>query len=229
MRKILLIEAHEGDAGAREPLAPALGREGLAVVTITAGAAVPDRWAELAPDLVVLDLACPGPGGTQLCRWLRARSTVPIIILAAWDDEDDMVHALAAGADDYLTRPCSVRELVARIGAVLRRTDQTGELLPKILEAGDVRMDLGRYQLSVRGQRVTLPLGLFTLLAVLMRHQGQVISREELADRFGLTQTQGNPKTVNTYIRRLRTVIETDPGWPRHLKTVRGRGYIFDP
>ncbi len=90
-------------------------------------------------------------------------------------------------------------------------------------------MDLGRYQLSVRGRRVSLPLGLFTLLAVLMRHQGQVVSREELADRLGLTQTQANPKTVNTYIRRLRAVIETDPARPRHLKTVRGRGYLFDP
>ncbi len=229
MSRILLIEEHEGDPGAREPLAPALGREGLDVVTIEAGAAVRKRWAERDPDLVVLDLACPGPGGAEWCRWIRARSDVSIIILAAWDEEDDMVCALAAGADDYLTRPCSVRELVARIGAVLRRTDQTGELLPEVLEAGDVRMDLGRYQLSVRGQRVSLPLGLFTLLAVLMRDQGRVISREELADRLGLSETQGNPKTVNTYIRRLRAVIEADPVWPRHLKTVRGRGYIFDP
>lgn len=229
MRRILLVEDAAADTDDHALVAPQLVGEGFEVMTIAAGAVTAEQWVESDPNLMVMDLMRPGPDVAEMCRWIRARWEVAIIVLAAWDDEDDLVSALAAGADDYLTRPFSVRELMARIGAVLRRSDQVGELLPEIMETGDVRIDLARHQLSVRGQRVTLPLLLFTLLTTLRRNQGRVISRDELADRLGPADAEKNPKAVTIYIRRLRTVIETDPARPRHLKTVGGRGYLFDP
>ncbi|WP_168199778.1 winged helix-turn-helix domain-containing protein [Citricoccus sp. SGAir0253] len=219
----------EEEACTGQPLAGPLAAEGFGVVVAADRAGLREWLAHRDPDLVLLELLCPGRDGAELCRWIRDRSDVPVILVAAQEDESALIRALVAGADDYLTMPFSLQELTARIRAVLRRSAPPEILLPDTMEAGDVRIDLTRHRLTVRGQPAALPLFLFTLLVTLMRNRGRVVSREELRDQLGLSDTSNNPRTINTYIRRIRAVIEADPARPRHVKTIRGRGYIFDP
>ena len=171
----------------------------------------------------------PGLSGTEVCRALRQRSNVPVIMLTARDSEIDKVVGLEIGADDYVTKPFSSRELVARIRAVLRRRVDGEELLPATLEAGPVRMDVDRHTVTVDGRSVSLPLKEFELLELLLRNAGRVLTRGQLIDRVWGSDYVGDTKTLDVHVKRLRGQIEPDPADPRHLVTVRGLGYKFEP
>ncbi|HEX6336727.1 MAG TPA: response regulator transcription factor, partial [Jiangellaceae bacterium] len=179
-------------------------------------------------DLVLLDLMLPGLPGTEVCRQLRQRSNVPVIMLTAKDSEVDKVVGLELGADDYVTKPFSSRELVARIRAVLRRGHETADLSPAVLEAGPVRMDVERHVVTVGGEGVRLPLKEFELLELLLRNAGRVLTRGQLIDRIWGADYVGDTKTLDVHVKRLRAKIEPDPAQPRHLQTVRGLGYKFE-
>jgi two-component system response regulator RegX3 len=166
--------------------------------------------------------------GTEVCRTLRQRSSVPIIMVTAKDGEVDKVVGLELGADDYVTKPFSSRELVARIRAVLRRSGEPEELLPGTLEAGPVRMDVERHVVTVHGEPVALPLKEFELLELLLRNSGRVLTRGMLIDRVWGSDYVGDGKTLDVHVKRLRAKIEADPGNPVHLVTVRGLGYKFE-
>jgi two-component system response regulator RegX3 len=170
----------------------------------------------------------PGIPGTEVCRQLRQRSNVPVIMVTAKDSEIDKVVGLELGADDYVTKPFSSRELVARIRAVLRRGTETEELVPPTLEAGPVRMDVDRHVVTVAGAPVQLPLKEFELLEMLLRNAGRVLTRGQLIDRVWGSDYVGDTKTLDVHVKRLRSKIEQEPGNPRHLLTVRGLGYKFD-
>jgi two-component system response regulator RegX3 len=178
-------------------------------------------------DLVLLDLMLPGLSGTEVCRALRSRSSVPVIMLTAKDSEVDKVVGLELGADDYVTKPYSGRELVARIRAVLRRQGEPDDLLPSTVEAGPVRLDVDRHLVSVDGQPVTLPLKEFELLELLLRNAGRVLTRGQLIDRVWGSDYVGDTKTLDVHITRLRGKVEPEPAAPRHIVTVRGLGYKF--
>jgi two-component system response regulator RegX3 len=178
---------------------------------------------------VLLDLMLPGLSGTEVCRQLRQKSNVPIIMVTARDGEIDKVVGLELGADDYVTKPYSPRELVARIRAVLRRRSEPEELLPAALEAGPVRMDVDRHTVSVSGSTVSLPLKEFELLEMLLRNAGRVLTRGQLIDRIWGADYVGDTKTLDVHVKRLRAKIEPEPASPRHLVTVRGLGYKYEP
>jgi two-component system response regulator RegX3 len=178
---------------------------------------------------VLLDLMLPGLPGTEVCRSLRQRSKVPVIMLTAKDSEIDKVVGLELGADDYVTKPFSSRELVARIRAVLRRQGDVEELESAILAAGPVRMDVDRHIVAVRGEHVQLPLKEFELLEVLLRNAGRVLTRGQLIDRVWGADYVGDTKTLDVHVKRLRAKVEADPSNPRCILTVRGLGYKFDP
>ena len=191
----------------------------------------PDALAEFdrdGADIVLLDLMLPGLSGTEVCRALRARSTVPVIMLTAKDSEMDKVVGLELGADDYVTKPYSARELVARIRAVLRRRGEPDELVPADVEAGPVRLDVDRHVVTVGGEAVTLPLKEFELLELLLRNAGRVLTRGQLIDRVWGSDYVGDTKTLDVHVKRLRAKIEPDPASPRHIVTVRGLGYKFE-
>jgi two-component system response regulator RegX3 len=186
-------------------------------------------------DIVLLDLMLPGMSGTDVCKQLRARSAVPVIMVTARDSEIDKVVGLELGADDYVTKPYSARELIARIRAVLRRGADAPDgpaanttLGPAILEAGPVRMDVERHIVTVAGQEVGLPLKEFDLLEYLLRNVGRVLTRGQLIDRVWGADYVGDTKTLDVHVKRLRSKIEHDPSSPRHLLTVRGLGYKYD-
>ena len=170
----------------------------------------------------------PGLPGVDVCRALRARSNVPVIMLTAKDSEIDKVVGLELGADDYVTKPYSSRELLARIKAVLRRLSEPEELLPTTVEAGPVRMDVERHVVSVGGNQISLPLKEFELLEMLLRNTGRVLTRIQLIDRVWGSDYVGDTKTLDVHVKRLRAKIEPDPGNPRHIVTVRGLGYKFE-
>jgi two-component system response regulator RegX3 len=170
----------------------------------------------------------PGISGTEVCRVIRGKSTVPIIMLTAKDGEVDKVVGLELGADDYVTKPFSSRELLARVRAVLRRNGEQDELLPPTIEAGSVRIDIERHVVSVRGEHVTMPLKEFDLLEFLVRNSGRVLTRNQLIDRVWGADYVGDTKTLDVHIKRLRAKIEIDPAHPSHIQTVRGLGYKFD-
>ena len=170
----------------------------------------------------------PGLPGTEVCRQLRSRSSVPVIMLTAKDSEVDKVVGLELGADDYVTKPFSSRELVARIRAVLRRGAEPAEPAPAVLEAGPVRMDVERHVVSVAGEPVRLPLKEFELLEFLLRNAGRVLTRGQLIDRIWGADYVGDTKTLDVHVKRLRAKIEPDPAQPTYLLTVRGLGYKFD-
>jgi Response regulators consisting of a CheY-like receiver domain and a winged-helix DNA-binding domain len=174
----------------------------------------------------------PGLPGTEVCRQLRARSSVPVIMVTAKDSEIDKVVGLEIGADDYVTKPYSSRELVARIRAVLRRRgEEAGSAaagIPGALEAGPVRMDVDRHVVTVAGVKVDLPLKEFDLLEMLLRNAGRVLTRMQLMDRVWGADYVGDTKTLDVHVKRLRAKVEPDPGAPRHLVTVRGLGYKFE-
>jgi two-component system response regulator RegX3 len=177
---------------------------------------------------VLLDLMLPGLSGTEVCRTLRASSSVPIIMLTARDSEVDKVVGLELGADDYVTKPFSHRELVARIRAVLRRQSPASEDDGAALEAGPVRMDVDRHLVTVDGTPVQLPLKEFDLLELLLRNAGRVLTRAQLIDRVWGSDYVGDTKTLDVHVKRLRTKIEPDPAHPQHLLTVRGLGYKLE-
>ena len=205
-----------------------LRREGYEVFIATDGNAALAEFDKHGPDLVLLDLMLPGISGTEVCRIIRGKSTVPIIMLTAKDGEVDKVVGLELGADDYVTKPFSSRELLARVRAVLRRNGEQDELLPPTIEAGSVRIDIERHVVSVRGEHVTMPLKEFDLLEFLVRNSGRVLTRNQLIDRVWGADYVGDTKTLDVHIKRLRAKIEIDPAYPSYIQTVRGLGYKFD-
>ena len=224
MTRILIIEDEESY---RDATAYMLQREGFDVSQAEDGVTGLVEFERNGADLVLLDLMMPGRPGTEVCRQLRARSNVPVIMVSARDSEVDKVVGLELGADDYVTKPFSHRELVARIRAVLRR-GQDAELLPEVIEAGDVRMDVERHQVWVRGERVKLALKEFELLELLLRNAGRVMTRGQLIDRIWGADYVGDTKTLDVHVKRLRSKIEVDPAHPTQLVTVRGLGYKYE-
>jgi two-component system response regulator RegX3 len=225
--RLLVVEDEESFSDA---LSFMLEREGFEVAVVNDGPAALTEFERHGADLVLLDLMLPGLSGTEVCRALRQRSAVPVIMLTARDSEIDKVVGLELGADDYVTKPFSARELVARIRAVLRRRgDAVEERLTVTLEAGPVRMDVERHVVTVNGVTVPLPLKEFELLEMFLRNVGRVLTRGQLIDRVWGSDYVGDTKTLDVHVKRLRTKIESEPSNPRHLVTVRGLGYKFEP
>jgi two-component system response regulator RegX3 len=223
--RILIVEDEDSFSDA---LSFMLRREGYEVFIAADGNTAVTEFDKHGPDLVLLDLMLPGISGTEVCRIIRGKSTVPIIMLTAKDGEVDKVVGLELGADDYVTKPFSSRELLARVRAVLRRHGEQDELLPPTIEAGSVRIDIERHVVSVRGEHVTMPLKEFDLLEFLVRNSGRVLTRNQLIDRVWGADYVGDTKTLDVHIKRLRAKIEIDPSSPVHIHTVRGLGYKFD-
>ncbi len=224
MTRVLIIEDEQTY---RDTLGYMLRREGFEVSEAANGAAGLASFERTGADIVLLDLMMPGMPGTEVCRQLRAVSNVPIIMVTARDSEIDTVVGLELGADDYVTKPFSHRELVARIRAVLRRGADV-ELLPDVVEAGGVRMDLERHDITVRGEPVKLALKEFELLELLLRNNGRVLTRGQLIDRVWGPDYVGDTKTLDVHVKRLRAKIEQNPAEPQLLLTVRGLGYRFE-
>ena len=225
MSKVLVVEDEESFSDA---LSYMLRREGYEVEVATTGPDALIAFDRSGADLVLLDLMLPGLSGTEVCRTLRAKSTVPIIMVTARDTEVDKVVGLELGADDYVTKPFSSRELVARIRAVLRRGGEVEELLTATVEAGPVRMDVERHVVSVDGEPVAMPLKEFDLHELLLRNAGRVLTRGQLNDRVWGADYVGDTKTLDVHVKRLRSKIEPDPANPKYLVTVRGLGYKFE-
>ncbi len=226
MPKILLVEDERSIA---EGLKVSLESEGFQVAWAKDGHEALAVWERSGPDLIVLDLMLPGVSGTEVCRTIRARSDVPIIMLTARDTEVDRVVGLEIGADDYLTKPFSTRELIARIRAILRRAPvgTTTTIEDQPVEASGVRVDRGRHEVSVDGRTVELPPKEFELLAMLVDYAGRVLTRNQLIDEVWGSDYVGDTKTLDVHIRRLRSRIEDDPHAPERILTVRGVGYRF--
>jgi two-component system response regulator RegX3 len=225
MTRILVVEDEESFS---DPLSYLLRKEGYDVAVTVNGVEALEEFDRAGADLVLLDLMLPGLSGTEVCRQLRLRSTVPVIMLTAKDSEIDKVVGLELGADDYVTKPYSSRELLARIKAVLRRGGEPGDLLPPTLEAGPVRMDVDRHVVTVAGSSVPLPLKEFELLELLLRNTGRVLTRMQLIDRVWGSDYVGDTKTLDVHVKRLRAKIEQDPANPTLLVTVRGLGYKLE-
>jgi two-component system response regulator RegX3 len=207
-----------------------LRREGFEVAMAATGPDGIEEFDRAGADLVLLDLMLPGLSGLEVCRQLRQRSEVPVIMLTAKDAEVDKVVGLEIGADDYVTKPFSARELVARIRAVLRRRGSEPEdIASSVLESGPVRMDVDRHVVSVNSGTVPMPLKEFELLEFLLRNAGRVLTRGQLIDRIWGSDYVGDTKTLDVHVKRLRAKIEPSPSAPRHLLTVRGLGYKFEP
>ena len=225
MTRVLVVEDEESFSDA---LSYMLRREGYEVAIAATGPDALATFDRSGADLVLLDLMLPGLSGTEVCRGLRQRSNVPIIIVTARDSEVDKVVGLELGADDYVTKPFSSRELVARIRAVLRRGGELEDLITNALEAGPVRMDVDRHTVAVDGVAVSLPLKEFDLLELLLRNAGRVLTRGQLIDRVWGADYVGDTKTLDVHVKRLRSKIEPDPANPKYLVTVRGLGYKFE-
>lgn len=224
MTRILLVE---DESALSEPLSFLLEREGYDVVVAEDGPSAIAEFAQNGTDLILLDLMLPGISGTEVCRDIRTRSGVPIIMLTAKDSEIDIVVGLELGADDYVTKPYSSRELVARIRALLRRREDEGDE-ETVLSAGTVRMDVDRHTVTVDGELVNLPLKEFELLEYLLRNAGRVLTRGQLIDRVWGSDYFGDTKTLDVHIKRIRSRIEEAPSVPVMLVTVRGLGYRFE-
>ncbi|WP_168626301.1 MULTISPECIES: response regulator transcription factor [unclassified Cryobacterium] len=226
MTRILIVE---DERSLSEPLAFLLGKEGYETSIAEDGNDAIEEFRRNGADLVLLDLMLPGIPGTEVCRQLRLESQVPIIMLTAKDSEVDIVVGLELGADDYVTKPYSTRELLARIRAVLRRRIEVEGEDEALLEAGDVRMDLDRHTVEVRGEEISIPLKEFELLELLMRNAGRVLTRGQLIDRVWGSDYFGDTKTLDVHVKRIRSRIERNPSEPVMLVTVRGLGYRFEP
>jgi two-component system response regulator RegX3 len=225
--RVLIVEDEESFA---DPLAFLLRKEGFTAAVAGTGQQALDEFDRNGADIVLLDLMLPGMSGTDVCKALRQRSAVPVIMVTARDSEIDKVVGLELGADDYVTKPYSARELIARVRAVLRRGGEAGdgELLPQVLAAGPVRMDVERHVVTVDGLEISLPLKEFELLEYLLRNVGRVLTRGQLIDRVWGADYVGDTKTLDVHVKRLRSKIEPEPSAPRHLVTVRGLGYKFE-
>ena len=223
MTRILLVEDEESY---REPLTYQLIREGYEVKAVADGAEALVEFTRTEPDLVLLDLMLPGMSGVEVCRELRRTSSVPVIMLTAKDSEIDKVVGLEIGADDYVTKPYSFRELLARIRAVLRRGAESGEHADDaIVAVGRIRMDTDRHEVQVDGAEIALPLREFELLELFLRNPDRVLTRGQLIDRVWGADYVGDTKTLDVHVKRLRAKIEQDPVSPTVLVTVRGLGY----
>jgi two-component system, OmpR family, response regulator RegX3 len=227
MTRVLIVEDEESFA---EPLEFLLRKEGFTTAVAATGQGALEEFDRNGADIVLLDLMLPGMSGTDVCKALRTRSAVPVIMVTARDSEIDKVVGLELGADDYVTKPYSARELIARVRAVLRRGGDAGEAegAAGVLAAGPVRMDVERHVVSVHGVEVALPLKEFDLLEYLLRHVGRVLTRGQLIDRVWGADYVGDTKTLDVHVKRLRSKVEADPSVPRHLVTVRGLGYKFE-
>lgn len=227
MARVLVVEDEESFSDA---LSYMLRKEGFEVSVAPTGTSALTQFDRTGADIVLLDLMLPEMSGTEVCRQLRQRSAVPIIMVTARDSEIDKVVGLEIGADDYVTKPYSPRELVARIRAVLRRqgTDAP-EVTTPTLAAGPVRMDVERHVVTVAGAGVQLPLKEFELLELLLRNAGRVLTRGQLIDRVWGADYVGDTKTLDVHVKRLRSKVEPEPSAPRYIVTVRGLGYKFEP
>jgi two-component system, OmpR family, response regulator RegX3 len=223
----------EDEASFVEALQIGLSREGFRVEVARDGVEALDRFGEVKPDIVLLDVMLPRASGLDVCRQIRAQSSVPIIMVTAKSGEIDTVVGLEVGADDYVTKPYRIRELVARIRALLRRAggDTTGEgerATSSPLRVGDVTLDPEAHRLTVRGQEVTVPLKEFEVLHLLLANAGRVLTREVLIDRIWGSDYVGDTKTLDVHIKRLRSKIEVDPSTPTRIVTIRGLGYKYE-
>ncbi|MCR2799579.1 response regulator transcription factor [Microbacterium sp. zg-Y818] len=226
MTRVLIVE-DEPDLA--DPLAYLLRREGFDVDIAEDGPTALRVYGADGADIILLDLMLPGMPGTEVCRQIRATSTVPIIMLTAKDAEVDIVVGLELGADDYVTKPYSSRQLLARMRAVLRRSAPSDDHLDeRVLTAGRVTLDIDRHAVSVDGTEISMPLKEFELLEVLMRNAGRVLTRGQLIDRVWGSDYYGDTKTLDVHIKRIRSRIEKNPGEPVMLVTVRGLGYRFE-
>lgn len=225
---ILLVEDEESISG---PLAFLLEREGYRITVVDNGDEAVHEFGRSNPDLVLLDLMLPGRPGTEVCRAIRQTSQVPIIMLTAKDSEIDIVVGLELGADDYITKPYSTRELLARIRAALRRTGsseaEVDDSESLVLDELGIRLDIERHTVAVRGEEITMPLREFELLEMLMRHSGRVLTRGQLIDRVWGSNYYGDTKTLDVHVKRIRARIEEEPSKPELISTVRGVGYRF--
>jgi two-component system, OmpR family, response regulator RegX3 len=226
MARILVVE---DESSFSEAISFLLRKEGFEVGVAESGQAGIDDFERNGADLILLDLMLPGLSGTEVCRQIRSKSQVPIIMLTAKDTEIDKVVGLELGADDYVTKPYSSRELIARINAVMRRSQNPEiEIENGIIAIGPVRLDVDRHQMSLDGKVVALPLKEFELLEFLMRNSGRVLTRTQLIDRVWGSDYFGDTKTLDVHIKRLRAKIEVDPANPVFIQTVRGLGYKFE-
>lgn len=225
MTRVLVVEDEESFSDA---LSFMLRREGYEVLVASDGNEALATFDKHGADLVLLDLMLPGLAGTEVCRQIRTHSAVPVIMLTAKDGEVDKVVGLELGADDYVTKPFSSRELLARVRAVLRRHGEVEEMVPPAVESGPVRMDIERHVVTVRGTQVAMPLKEFDLLEILVRNSGRVLTRGQLIDRVWGSDYVGDTKTLDVHIKRLRAKVEEEPSNPVHLLTVRGLGYKYE-
>jgi two-component system, OmpR family, response regulator RegX3 len=227
MTRVLVVEDEQS---LREPLVYLLNKEGFETVEAEDGAVALELFEKGNIDIVLLDLMLPGVSGNEVCRTIRQSSQVPIIMLTAKDSEIDKVVGLEIGADDYVTKPYSTRELLARMKAVLRRNTEAPEVADKtgILEVGSVRMDVDRHIVQVHGEKISMPLKEFELLELLLENANRVLTRGQIIDRVWGSNYFGDTKTLDVHIKRIRSKIEDDPARPVHLLTVRGLGYKFE-
>ena len=227
MARILVVEDEETLA---EAISFLLSKEGFDVAVAASGPEAIDSFDKSGADLILLDLMLPGLSGTEVCRQIRTKSSVPIIMLTAKDSEIDKVVGLELGADDYVTKPYSSRELIARIKAVMRRGVSEDGIVhdQDVMEVGPVKLNIGKHQVSVNGNPISLPLKEFELLEFLMRNSGRVLTRSQLIDRVWGGDYYGDTKTLDVHIKRLRAKIELDPANPVLIQTIRGLGYKLE-
>ncbi len=225
MTRVLVVEDEQS---LREPLVYLLEKEGYEVLDAADGNAAIELFKSTNPDIVLLDLMMPGMSGNEVCRVIRQTSNVPVIMLTAKDSEIDKVVGLEIGADDYVTKPYSTRELLARMKAVLRRNSEPTPVTDGLLEGGPVSMDVDRHLVFVNGQKVAMPLKEFELLELLLENRNRVLTRAQIIDRVWGSNYFGDTKTLDVHVKRIRSKIEDDPARPVHLVTVRGLGYKFE-
>jgi two-component system response regulator RegX3 len=225
LTRVLVVEDEQS---LREPLVYLLEKEGYEVLDAADGNTAIELFKMNNPDIVLLDLMMPGMSGNEVCRVIRQTSNVPVIMLTAKDSEIDKVVGLEIGADDYVTKPYSTRELLARMKAVLRRNSEPTPVTDGLLEGGPVSMDVDRHMVFVNGQKVAMPLKEFELLELLLENRNRVLTRAQIIDRVWGSNYFGDTKTLDVHVKRIRSKIEDDPARPVHLVTVRGLGYKFE-